>query len=108
MAKHTVELIGRMQSSYLEYFAQISDDPLLHLSINPVLVTIGAIEIQSIMDMRGTELVAKAKGLLVNRVMELMRAKIAESDASPPGGSDDDFVETGKLYSQFTLFHSYI
>lgn len=96
MAKNTIELIERMQSSYHEYFAEIPDDRLMALSINPVLVTMGAIEIKSFMDIdgqaKGSELVAKAKALLLKRVMELMRAKIAESDVTSSGDSNDEEV----------------
>jgi hypothetical protein len=100
MTPHSRELITRLQESYLEYFDEIPDDRLLSYSINPLLVTLGAYEIKSLMDADGNALIEKSKSLLNQHVVRMMWTKIEERATSP--SVPDVVVEEG-LFSDTQL-----
>lgn len=83
------ELIGRLQTSFNEYFGEASDDRLMAFSINPVLVKLGSLELMVSLDdefqgTEGTDLVEKLKVLIKEHVLGMYKEKISASDASTP------------------------
>jgi hypothetical protein len=89
LSPFAIELITRLQASFAEYFGETSDDRLMAFGINPVLLTLGAIELIATLDdnfggTEGTDLVEKSKDLIKARVLDMYKEKIAASDASTP------------------------
>lgn len=92
LSSDSIDLISRTQTSYEEYYNHVSDDRLLSFALNPLLATLGSIEIIASLDdddifgTDGTDLVDKAKTLLQEHVLHILRAKLGQFDTNV--GSD--------------------
>lgn len=87
LSNDSIEFISRSQASYSEYYNHVSADRLLSFAVNPLLATLGSIEIIATLDddddfgTDGTDVVNKAKILLQEHVLNILRAKLAQSDS---------------------------